>query len=274
MRKSDEWVHFFDEKEAVEHGVDCAIMIQHLRQWLRKNKANESNTFDGKTWTYNTKKGWAMLLPFYTEKQIRRILDKLIDKKIVVTGRYNKMKYDRTLWYTLEGFDTETVNASAQTGQCQRPEKANVNGPKGPTDTILSPSSLPTKKPGEAPARALTDKYQERFEKATGSKPIWEKKDFVQCARILKVLDPAVALVAVDAYFDKKWWFVNGGGRSFGQFSSRINDIVSAIGKPSGARSEEPIDCVRCGRPMLGHNPGGVCAYCLDHPKEAAVAVT
>ena len=45
----------FDTKEAMEHGVNEAIIIANIRFWVQKNKANDKHFYEGRTWTYNSK---------------------------------------------------------------------------------------------------------------------------------------------------------------------------------------------------------------------------
>ena len=46
----------FDIEIAQEIGVDEAIMLQNIIFWLVKNKANGTNHYDGRYWTYNSHK--------------------------------------------------------------------------------------------------------------------------------------------------------------------------------------------------------------------------
>jgi hypothetical protein len=95
--------HFsFDVQTATDYGVDEAIMIQNFIFWIEKNLANGKNHHDGRTWTYNTQQAFTFLFPFWSYKQIRRILDSLVKKDVLVTGNYNKTPFDRTLWYAFK----------------------------------------------------------------------------------------------------------------------------------------------------------------------------
>jgi hypothetical protein len=91
----------FDTDYAIKYGLDESILLQHIIYWIVKNRANDKNNFDGKTWTYNSIHAFSELFPFWTEKQIRRVLESLIKKGVIITGNYNKLAYDRTLWYAL-----------------------------------------------------------------------------------------------------------------------------------------------------------------------------
>jgi hypothetical protein len=93
--------HIFDVEIAKEYGVNAAILLQNLGYWIMRNKANETNYFDGRYWTFNSRKAYRELFPYMSERQIDTAFKKLIDNGLVITGNYNKLKYDRTLWYAL-----------------------------------------------------------------------------------------------------------------------------------------------------------------------------
>jgi len=94
--------HSFDIELAQKYGVDCAIVIKNFQFWIIKNKANCKNDFDGRTWTYNSVSALSKIFPYYSEKQIRTILKKLIDNEILIEGNYNQSGYDKTKWYAFK----------------------------------------------------------------------------------------------------------------------------------------------------------------------------
>lgn len=93
--------HSFDIEIAKEYGIHCAILLKSIYFWVKKSKANEQNLFDGRYWTYNSKKAFTKLFPYMSERQIDYALKQLIEKGLILTGNYNKNTYDRTLWYAL-----------------------------------------------------------------------------------------------------------------------------------------------------------------------------
>ncbi len=92
--------HSFDVKLAKDYGILEAILIQNIYFWIEKNKANNKHFYDGRYWTYNSKKAFSELFPYASERQIKYSLEKLIKAEILVTGSYNKQWSDRTLWYS------------------------------------------------------------------------------------------------------------------------------------------------------------------------------
>ena len=92
----------FDVETAIKYGVDESIMIQNFIFWIEKNLANGRNHHDGRTWTYNTQEAFTVLFPFWTHRQIRRVIDSLINQDVLITGNYNKAGFDQTLWYAFK----------------------------------------------------------------------------------------------------------------------------------------------------------------------------
>ena len=103
----------FIDTVAVEVGVNEAIMLSNIYHWVMSNKASDRNCFDNKYWTYDTVKSFSFKYPFWTAKQVRTILSHLEKNGYIESGCYNKMKFDRTKWYTLtdKGFTLFNMNS-------------------------------------------------------------------------------------------------------------------------------------------------------------------
>ena len=85
----------FDSEVAKVVGVDGAIMLNNMYYWIAKNRANDKHYYENTYWTYNTINALTELFPFWSKKQISRILNKLIDDGYLSTGNFNKISYDR-----------------------------------------------------------------------------------------------------------------------------------------------------------------------------------
>ena len=114
-------VHFFDARIAKMYGVNCAVILQNIWHWIRKNEANGVNFYDGDTWTYNSTKAFSSLFPYLSAKQIETALKKLREEGIIKTGNYNAVKYDRTLWYAI----TEKGKSILLAGEMEIPAEGN-----------------------------------------------------------------------------------------------------------------------------------------------------
>ena len=77
-------------------------MLQNFVFWIDKNIANKKHYRDGRTWTYNTQEAFTFLFPFWSRRQIQRILESLEKQDVIVKGNYNLTAYDRTCWYAFK----------------------------------------------------------------------------------------------------------------------------------------------------------------------------
>lgn len=93
--------HIFDVEIAQIYGVNAAILLENVGYWIKQNEANETSFFDGTYWTFNSRRAYRELFPYMSERQINTAFQKLIDDGLIITGNYNKLAYDRTLWYAL-----------------------------------------------------------------------------------------------------------------------------------------------------------------------------
>lgn len=83
---------------ARELGLNEAIMLQQIHYWLIKS----SHEFEGVKWFYKTLEDWQTEFPFWSTMTIRRTLTNLEKQKVIRIGNFNKKKFDKTKWYTIE----------------------------------------------------------------------------------------------------------------------------------------------------------------------------
>lgn len=130
----------FDPNIAKAIGVEEAIMFSNIEFWVEKNKSNNKQFKNGRYWTYNSLNAFSELFPFWTKKQIRRILNNLKEKGYIETSIFNKYKYDRTFWYTVNDFD-ELNPPNSKNSSVINQEK-----PKKTTTKKIKPNKNITKK--------------------------------------------------------------------------------------------------------------------------------
>lgn len=92
----------FDGAVAEMYGVDGAVFISRLQFWIEKNAANDRHYHEGRYWTYNSLRAMEKLFPFWSRRQIERIVKNLKDKGVLLTANYARDRYDRTLFYALD----------------------------------------------------------------------------------------------------------------------------------------------------------------------------
>ena len=81
-------------------GLEEAGFLNSIVHWYWRNRANNINFQDGRWWTYNSATAWSDVFPWWTPKQIRRIIASCREQGAIVAGCYNEDKRDRSLWYS------------------------------------------------------------------------------------------------------------------------------------------------------------------------------
>lgn len=136
-------IHNFDTEIAEKYGMLEAILLNNIYFWIEKNRANDSNFYDGTYWTYNSTRAFNELFPYVSERQIKNALKHLREEGILLTGNYNKSTYDRTLWYALSKKGLSIVQKCPMEG---------TNMPFGWGDNVPPiPDNKPDNKPDDKP---------------------------------------------------------------------------------------------------------------------------
>lgn len=103
--------HHFDIDHAESYGIEEAIIINHFIFWLTKNKANHKTIkeielkIDNKiqkvkrVFTYNSVSAMQEIFPYMNDKKIYRVIESLIEQKVIVRKYFNSNSYNRTSWY-------------------------------------------------------------------------------------------------------------------------------------------------------------------------------
>ncbi len=83
---------------AKEIGVNETLFLNHIHNWLQVSK----NKRDGFIWVYKTYDEWQAELPFWSVDTVKRTIKKLEKAELVIsTGKYNRLGFDKTKWYTI-----------------------------------------------------------------------------------------------------------------------------------------------------------------------------
>lgn len=82
-------------------GLSESIVIQQVHYWIKTNEEANRNFYDGHFWTYNTYAEWQKQFPFWSESAVQKIFLRLEKQGYLISGNYNKLKFDRTKWYRI-----------------------------------------------------------------------------------------------------------------------------------------------------------------------------
>ncbi|HMA37370.1 MAG TPA: hypothetical protein VKY74_23155 [Chloroflexia bacterium] len=94
-------------------GLPEAIMLQQIHYWLR----TAGKPRDGRLWIYNSYPQWVTQMPFWTPDTIRRVLQRLRTRGLILTGNYNRLAIDRTIWYTIDYAAVAALGLIARSGE-------------------------------------------------------------------------------------------------------------------------------------------------------------
>ena len=107
---------------AVSIGLNEAVILQQVHYWLVVYEQSKSLSHykDGRWWVYNSVRHWQTNFPFWSLATIARTLQSLrqpfppkgkklkkddsrLERRplLLTTDKYNKLAYDKTLWYTI-----------------------------------------------------------------------------------------------------------------------------------------------------------------------------
>lgn len=137
----------FNVGVAIKVGTDGAIMLNNLHYWIIKNRANRKHYYDGRYWTYNTLDAFVELFPFWSKRQVERILNNLKKDGYIETGNYNKLAYDRTKWYTLTEKGWMLMSPNCDISNINISPNSDIENTKQGNENHDSVTPIPNQKP-------------------------------------------------------------------------------------------------------------------------------
>ena len=92
---------------AVKVGLNGALFLQQLHYWiLRSNNVKENIV-----WVYKSLDDWiAEDFPFMSRSTLKRTISDLKKADLIITKTFNKMKIDKTNWYTINYQKLESMS--------------------------------------------------------------------------------------------------------------------------------------------------------------------
>lgn len=161
----------YDAEEAFYIGLNEALFLGQLRYWLERSE----NIRNGHKWVYNTYEGWHKQLPYLSISTLRRAINNLEEKEIIITGNYNKKAYDKTKWYALneELLQEYIKKASVQNEQSNCSNWTQGTGQDEQTNTINYTENnnrefINTSQPAGYDAHILRQQFERLFSKLKG----------------------------------------------------------------------------------------------------------
>jgi hypothetical protein len=79
-------------------GLNEAIVLQQVHYWLQRSR----NRIEGTFWIYNSYPEWQQQFSFWSVATVKRTIANLERQGLLKSGNFNKMKVDKTKWYTID----------------------------------------------------------------------------------------------------------------------------------------------------------------------------
>ena len=209
--------HHFNPDLAQKYGVDVAIFLHNIYFWIGRNRAYQKHFYKDRYWTYNSLAAFCTAHPYWSRRQIERIVSACKKSGLLLTDCFNQDRRDRTTWYTLSDQALKYfIDSTPKTEGCISPDGEMHGTDSGqsfhgagtplpdrnpvPSQTDIPPYSPPE---GDAPAKrrrhrgpkAAPDWKPERFEGFWRLYPV--KKSKQAAIRAWDLLRPDDDLLAV-----------------------------------------------------------------------------
>ena len=113
-------IHSFNVEIAEEYGIPSAILLQQISEIILANEVSGVQKVDGKTWMSQGSCELAKLLPYFTDRTIRRALASMVEAGLLVKNDPDSKSMDRSPRFAL------TDKAETLTGQNVRSTGQNV----------------------------------------------------------------------------------------------------------------------------------------------------
>lgn len=92
--------HAFNTDLAEKYGIEKALIIDYFAYWVVENMRNERNFHDGRYWVFNSASALSEKFHYISRRTMNQKLQELEADGILISGNFNKNKFDRTKWYS------------------------------------------------------------------------------------------------------------------------------------------------------------------------------
>lgn len=119
--------HSFSVDVAQKYGIDIALMLNHFSFWYLKNKSDGVNFHENDFWVRMRAEQLREYFPYYSLRQLRYIIDKMIDLELLKQDTFNKRSNDTTKWYCLSKLGKKIMQISVDKSNNKSQKTASKN---------------------------------------------------------------------------------------------------------------------------------------------------
>lgn len=96
--------HLLCPSLARRYGVHAALVVKHIWDEVCANERAGRCSFAGRTWMRSSQMMFTAIMPYLTKDMVRRALERLMKRGVIVRGEFGDSRFDRTSWYTFTQF--------------------------------------------------------------------------------------------------------------------------------------------------------------------------
>ena len=97
--------YIFSVEDAVKYGVKEAIILNHFKYWIFRNKIVNKNYIDNQFWTVANDILLEKMFPFFDKQTIKQTIKSMEEQKIIIKRQIK----DKTIYAIMPGIDIEEV---------------------------------------------------------------------------------------------------------------------------------------------------------------------
>lgn len=123
---------------AKKYGLDESIIIQFFIHMISQHKRMKRNSFEGRTWNYCSRRELSAQFSFWTEKEVRARLDRLVKDGILLKRNENLHSWNKQNFYAFAN-EAEFGFSDSLTPSIEKPKNEEDSnnpyvGPNGPIE--------------------------------------------------------------------------------------------------------------------------------------------
>jgi len=96
--------HILNTGIAGRYGVNAALVAQYIWEQVSENELADRHQYEGRIWMRSSQMMFTAVMPYLSKHAVRRALERLMEKGVIIRSEFGANKFDRTSWYAFTQF--------------------------------------------------------------------------------------------------------------------------------------------------------------------------
>lgn len=97
-------IHYFHSNIAQRYGVNAAVLAGFIRDCIEEKGTRQPQLHEGRVWFRCSVQMLTGFFPYLSYDEIRYALKRLVKGCVLIKGRFNESRFDRTNWCAFTEF--------------------------------------------------------------------------------------------------------------------------------------------------------------------------